>query len=83
MAIKSEFKLKLENNQLTLAKLRERAGLTQRQLADALGVTNVTISSWERGLKEPRPNFAQVKIMIQVLGCTLDELVEATNPKYR
>lgn len=67
------------DNQLTLKKLRERAGLTQRQLADALGVTIVTISSWERGVKEPRPSFAQVKRMTEVLQCSLDELVEATS----
>jgi transcriptional regulator with XRE-family HTH domain len=28
-----------EDSQLTLAQLRDRAGLTQRQLADALGIT--------------------------------------------
>jgi transcriptional regulator with XRE-family HTH domain len=64
---------------LTLAKLRERAGVTQRKLADALGVTVTTISSWERGAKQPRPSLAQVKIMTEVLQCTLDELVEATS----
>jgi transcriptional regulator with XRE-family HTH domain len=75
--------MKANDNQLTLAKLRERAGLTQRQLAEALGVTTTTISSWERGLKEPRPNFAQVKQIIEALQCTLDELVEATSKKSR
>lgn len=64
--------------QLTLKKLRERAGLTQRKLADALGVTITTISSWERGVKEPNLTFAQVKQVTEVLNCTLDELVEAT-----
>lgn len=63
--------------QLTLAKLRQRAGLTQRQVADALKVTVGTISDWERGVKEPRPSFWQVKRLIEALNCTLDELVEA------
>jgi transcriptional regulator with XRE-family HTH domain len=67
-----------EDNQLTLKKLRERAGLTQRKLADLLGVTITTISSWERGAKEPNLTFAQVKRVTEVLNCTLDELVEAT-----
>lgn len=68
----------IDDNQLTLKKLRERAGLTQRKLADALGVTITTISSWERGVKEPNLTFAQVKRVTEVLSCTLDELVEAT-----
>lgn len=63
---------------LTLAKLRERAGLTQRQFADALGVTITTISNWERGAKEPKLSFAQVKQITEILKCSLDELVEAT-----
>ena len=69
-----------EDNQLTLKKLRERAGLTQRQLADALDVTVTTISSWERGVKKPSLSFAQVQNVIETLGCTLEELVEATTP---
>jgi transcriptional regulator with XRE-family HTH domain len=69
------------DGQLTLAKLREQAGLTQRQLAEALGVTITTISNWERGVKEPNLNFAQVKRVTEVLQCSLDDLVEATNPQ--
>jgi transcriptional regulator with XRE-family HTH domain len=70
-----------EDSQLTLAELRDRAGLTQRQLADALGVTVTTISNWERRTKEPTMNFAQVKKMTEVLQCSLDELVEATQKR--
>jgi transcriptional regulator with XRE-family HTH domain len=71
----------MEDSQLTLAKIRERAGLTQRQLSEALGVTITTISNWERGVKEPNLNFAQVKHMTEVLQCSLDELVEATRSR--
>lgn len=68
------------DNQLTLKKLRERAGLTQRQLANALGVTVTTVSSWERGVKKPSLSFAQVQKVIETLHCSLEELVEATQP---
>ncbi|WP_348251780.1 helix-turn-helix transcriptional regulator [Leptolyngbya sp. FACHB-1515] len=68
-----------ENNQLTLAKLRLRAGLTQRQLADRLGITIKTISAWERGVVEPRLTFTETERLMEVLQCSLEELVEATN----
>ena len=68
------------DNQLSLKQLRERAGLTQRQLADTLGVTVTTISSWERGVKKPSLSFAQVQKVIDTLNCTLAELVAATQP---
>jgi transcriptional regulator with XRE-family HTH domain len=67
-----------DDQAVTLKMLRERSGLTQRQIAEALGVTTTTIGTWERGEKEPRPSFLQVKILIELLNCTLDELVEAT-----
>jgi DNA-binding transcriptional regulator YiaG len=36
-------------------RLRRAADLTQRQVADALGVRTETIWAWERGRSEPRP----------------------------
>jgi transcriptional regulator with XRE-family HTH domain len=73
----------IEDDKISLAGLRQRAGLTQRQLSEALGVTIGTISNWERGIKEPRPSFLQVKKLIEALDCTLDELVEATRKWYK
>ncbi|WNZ24000.1 helix-turn-helix transcriptional regulator [Leptolyngbya sp. NK1-12] len=70
-----------ENDQLSLAKLRQRAGLTQRQLADALGITIKTISAWERGVGEPHLTIPEVKRLMDVLNCTFDELLEATQPR--
>jgi DNA-binding transcriptional regulator YiaG len=35
--------------------LREQAGLSQQDVADALGVTRTAVSLWEAGDREPRP----------------------------
>ncbi|MEY9878186.1 DNA-binding transcriptional regulator YiaG [Streptacidiphilus sp. MAP12-33] len=37
------------------ARLRKAARLTQRQVADALGVRVETVWTWEKGRTEPRP----------------------------
>lgn len=66
---------------LTLMKLREDVGLTQRQLAQALSVTVTTVSSWENGRHEPRLTFAQTKLLTEVLRCSLDDLVKATQKR--
>ena len=60
---------------MTLAKLRERANLTQMKLAVALDVSITTISEWENGKTEPR--LKHVRLLIEILGCTFEELCEA------
>jgi DNA-binding XRE family transcriptional regulator len=64
-----------EGQPLTLAKLRERANLTQMKLAVALDVSITTISEWENGKTEPR--LKHVRLLIKFLGCTFEELCEA------
>jgi len=61
----------------TLVNLRKQAGLTQRQVAEALGVAVVTISSWETGLKEPRLDFVQTKKLMELYKCSIDDLAKA------
>ena len=41
-------------------RLRERLGLTQRQLADELGVRQQTVSEWETGAYQPRGASARM-----------------------
>lgn len=67
--------------QLTLADLRKHAGLTQRQVAELLGVTVTTVSAWERGTQVPRLTFAQVEKLLEAFGCSIQALVEAANQR--
>jgi transcriptional regulator with XRE-family HTH domain len=69
------------NDQLTFADLRKRAGLTQRQLADAMGVTVKSVSAWERGVVEPRLTFSEIQQLTEILGCSFQDLVNATNQR--
>lgn len=72
-----------ENNEITLMKLRQQAHLTQTELADAIGVTQKTISVWEKGSVEPKLTFQQTKRLMEVLNCTLDELIIAAERTQR
>ena len=38
---------------------RKAAGLTQRQLAEKIGVSNTSISNWEKGLSRPDADMIQ------------------------
>lgn len=67
-----------ENDQLlTLMKVRLRARMTQKQLADLLGVTISTVSNWERGVQVPRLTFVQTKRLLDASGLSIDDLVVA------
>jgi transcriptional regulator with XRE-family HTH domain len=68
-------------DQPTLAKLRQRAGLTQRQLAEALSITVKTVSAWERGIGEPHLTIGETQRLMAILQCSFSELVEATKPQ--
>ena len=59
---------------LTLVELRKRAGVTQKMLADALGVSDHTIRNWEKGRAEAELQLWQVKALCRVLQCSLEEL---------
>ena len=52
---------------------RLAAGMTQVQLAEAVGCKQKDISRYESGLHEP--GALTLKKMAQVLGCSMDDLV--------
>ncbi|MGG6270761.1 helix-turn-helix transcriptional regulator [Leptolyngbya sp. AN03gr2] len=53
---------------------RRQAGLRQKDIADAIGRSHKTISSWETGDAVPRLTPKEMQILCQTLNCTLDEL---------
>ncbi|MEQ8537585.1 MAG: helix-turn-helix transcriptional regulator [Coleofasciculus sp. D1-CHI-01] len=59
-----------------LMQLRKRLGLTQKQVADAVGVTDQTVSNWEAGRHIPKLYPAQMKMLCDLLNLTLEELAE-------
>lgn len=59
-----------------LVEMRERAGLTQQQLADKLGVTQQTIWYYENGRREIKSSV--LIEMSKALDCTVSELLGIT-----
>ena len=57
--------------------LREVAGLTKVQLAIELGLSVRTINDWEQKRSQPKLVPSQLKQMMSVYQCTLDELIAA------
>jgi len=62
-----------------LKALRERAGLTQAELAGAAGVPLGTLRCWEQATRGPL--LAAAARLADALGCTLDELAGRTPVK--
>jgi DNA-binding XRE family transcriptional regulator len=56
------------------AALRKGLGLTQRQVAEAIRVTDQTVSNWEAGRFEPKLTISQTQALCRILQCPLDEL---------
>lgn len=52
--------------------LREEAGMTQLQLAVAIGVTPATVYNWERAQHEPKAS--QVRALANVFGVSMDDI---------
>lgn len=66
-----------QKKQITPMDLRERVGLTQLEVAIALGKTPGTISNWERQAKKPELTLREVLRLADLYQCSVDELFEA------
>ncbi len=56
--------------------LRFRAGLTQEQLAEKLGLGAQSVSKWETGAA--MPDIAMLPLLAEVFGVSIDELFDLT-----
>ena len=54
----------------------EQNGMTQKELADKLGVSTGAVSFWINGVKTPRMD--KVDIMCQLFGCRRSDFLEET-----
>lgn len=64
----------LENNGKLIAEHRKQKGLTQKQLADALFVTDKAVSKWERGLSAP--DHGIISKLASILDIDVEHLLQ-------
>lgn len=69
----------LEDTGKSIAQLRRKAGLTQRELADYLGISDKAVSKWERGLSFP--DISCLEMLSTLLDTDTDSLL-AGAPAY-
>ena len=56
--------------QISLEAVRVNAKMTQKEWAEALGVSNGTVVNWEKGNTEP--SVSQLRTMSQLSGIPMD-----------
>lgn len=59
-----------------IKQLRQKAGVTQEQLGDKLGISAQSISKWETGVT--MPDITLLPLLSSELGVTIDELFDLT-----
>ena len=69
-----------EPNQSNLVMLRQRFNLTQKYMAEALGVTEQTVRNWEQGKAIPRLSIPQTKTLCRLFHCGIEELPDSLGP---
>lgn len=58
---------------MNIKKAREKAGITQQELAKQLGIGQSTVAMWETQRALPRAD--KLPALAKLLGCTVDELL--------
>lgn len=60
--------------QIQLKRLREEKGISQQELATAIGVAQSAVGNWESGLREPR-SLKQLEQIADFFGVSTDYLL--------
>ena len=58
---------------MSLKNERKRNKLTQKEVAEKLGTSRVTVSRWECGVINPK--LKTIKKLAKLYNCTADELI--------
>jgi transcriptional regulator with XRE-family HTH domain len=53
---------------------RKKAGKTQMQIAEHLGISDSAVNQWEKGKTFPKTEF--LPKLASFLGCTVDDLLK-------
>jgi len=57
---------------------REQKGLNQNELAEMIGVSDKTVSSWEINRTEPK--MGMIEKVVKALGCKKTDIIGADEP---
>ncbi|MFM2310822.1 MAG: hypothetical protein RLZZ04_98 [Cyanobacteriota bacterium] len=78
----SSRKSQINPEKIPMKWIREELGMTQMELATALGVATSKLSAAENGKSEPVFTMKQVKILCSLLGKGIDEMPEYLGRDY-
>ena len=57
-----------------ISTLRKEKGMTQKEIADQLGITDKAVSKWERNIAFP--DTATIPKLAEILGVSVEELMQ-------
>ena len=58
---------------MTLKAARVNAGFTQKEAAEKLGISNVTLCNWEKAVSFP--DAKQIQMLCELYGVSYDNLI--------
>jgi transcriptional regulator with XRE-family HTH domain len=64
------------HDHISFVNKRRELGLTQRQIAEALGIQYLAVSTWERGINQPKLYPWQTAKLCELLQCSIDDLAQ-------
>ena len=63
-----------------IAALRKASGMTQKDLAEKLNVSDKSVSRWERD--DGAPDLSLIPVIAEVFGVTCDELLRGERLRF-